>query len=168
VPIKLVKLRYLFINVPVSTQELELVMYMCASIVALILLFLRVLNWIWNGSELQQHRKRAKVIMLYRIVNHLVAISSEPEPYFIPRGVALTTRGHDIRFLLPYSRIQSHQQSFFQSTIRLWNELPTAVVTVSTLEGFKDSLQTVMLPCIRHAGFNCRGGSRGAHPARPP
>jgi hypothetical protein len=73
--------------------------------------------------------------------------------HIIPRGVALTTRGHDIRFLLPYSRIQSHQQSFFQSTIRLWNELPTAVVTVSTLEGFKDSLQTVMLLCIRHAGY---------------
>ena len=38
-------------------------------------------------TELQQRRKRAKVIILYRIVNHLVAIS--PEPYLIPRGVAL-------------------------------------------------------------------------------
>ena len=47
------------------------------------------------------------------------------------RKIALTTRGHDTRFLLPYSRIQSHQQSFFPSTIRLWNELPTAVVTTS-------------------------------------
>jgi hypothetical protein len=41
--------------------------------------------------------------------------------------------------------IQSHQQSFFPSAIRLWNELPTAVVTASTLEGFKDSLQTVAI-----------------------
>ena len=100
---------------------------------------LKALQW----TELQQRRKRAKVIMLYRIVNHLVAIS--PEPYLIPRGVALTTRGHDTRFLLPYSRIQSHQQSFFPSAIRLWNELLTAVVTASTLEGFKDSLQTVAI-----------------------
>ena len=53
---------------------------------------LEALQW----TELQQRRKRAKVIMLYRIVNHLVAIS--PEPYLIPRGVALTTRGHDTRF----------------------------------------------------------------------
>ena len=94
-------------------------------------------------TELQQCRKRAKVIMIYRIVNHLVAIS--PQAYLIPRGVALTTRGHDTRFLLPYSRIQSHQQSFFPSAIRLWTELPTAVVTASTLEGFKDSLQTVAI-----------------------
>ena len=33
----------------------------------------------------------------------------------------------------------------FRSKIRLWNELPTAVVTASTLEGFKDSLQTVAI-----------------------
>ena len=100
---------------------------------------LEALQW----TELQQRRKIAKVIMLYRIVNHLVAIS--PEPYLILRGVAQTTRGHDTRFLLPYSRIQSHQQSFFPSVFRLWNELPTAVVTASTLEGFKDSLQTVAI-----------------------
>ena len=75
-------------------------------------------------TELQQHRKRAKVIIL-----HLVAIS--PEPYLIPRGVAQKTRGNDTRFLLPYSMIQSHQQSMFPSAIRLWNELPTAVVTAT-------------------------------------
>jgi hypothetical protein len=34
---------------------------------------------------------------------------------------------------------------FFPSAIRLWNELPTAVVTASTLEGFKDSLQTIAI-----------------------
>ena len=56
-------------------------------------------------TELQQRRKRAKVIILYRIVNHLVAIS--PESYLIPRCVVLTTRGHDTRFPLPYSMIQS-------------------------------------------------------------
>ena len=100
---------------------------------------LEALQW----TELQQRRKRAKVITLYRIVNHLVAIS--PQLYLIPRGVALTIRGHDTRFILPYSRIQSHQQSFFPSAIRLWNELPTAVVTASTLEGFKDSLQTIAI-----------------------
>ena len=62
-------------------------------------------------TELQQRRKRAKVIILYRIVNHLVAIS--PEPYLIPRCVVLTTRGHDTRFPLPYSMIQSSTIFFF-------------------------------------------------------
>ena len=77
---------------------------------------LEALQW----TELQQRRKRAKGIMIYRIVSHLVTIS--PEPYIIPMDVALITRGHDTRFLLPYSRIQSYQQSFFPSAIRLWNE----------------------------------------------
>jgi len=57
----------------------------------------------------------------------------------------VTTRGHDTRFLLPYSRIQNYQQYFFPTAIRLWNELLTAVVTASTLEGFKDSLQTIAI-----------------------
>jgi len=94
---------------------------------------LEALQW----TDLQR-KKRAKVIMLYRIVNHLVAIS--PEPYLIPRGVALTTRGHDTRFLLPYS---SHQQSFFPSAIRLWNELPTAVVTASTSDNLNISRYSI-------------------------
>ncbi|XP_071172211.1 uncharacterized protein [Mytilus edulis] len=97
---------------------------------------LKDLQWI----ELQERRKSVKTIMLYRIIHHLVV--KPPEQYLIPRGVALTTRGHDTRFLLPYSRIQNHQQSFFPSAIRLWNELPSAVITASTVEGFKDSLQT--------------------------
>ena len=92
-------------------------------------------------TTLQERRKRAKVIMLYRIVHHLVAIPSDT--YLLPRGVSSTTRGHDTRFLLPYSRTQSHQQSFFPSAIRLWNDLPSSAVNASTVEGFKDSLHTI-------------------------
>jgi hypothetical protein len=53
-----------------------------------------------------------QVIILYRIVNPLVAIS--PEPYLIPRCVVLTTRGHDTRFLLPYSMIVTNNIFFHQ------------------------------------------------------
>jgi len=78
-------------------------------------------NWInpfymlLSNIYMTKPNKRANVIMLYRIVNHLVAISPEPYITSIPRGVALTTRGHDTRFRLPYSRIHSHQQSFFSN-----------------------------------------------------
>ena len=92
---------------------------------------------------ISDHRPSDKVIMLYRIINHLIAIPSAH--YLTPRGVAAsTTRGHDIRFLLPYSRLQNHQQSFFPSAIRLWNDLPSTVATATTLDGFKDSLQTIV------------------------
>ena len=100
---------------------------------------LQDLQW----PTLQDRRRKAKVTMLYRTVHHLVAIPSHT--YLVPRGASLPTRGHDIRFLLPYSRIQSHQQSFFPSAIRLWNDLPSAAVNATTLDGFKDSIRTISL-----------------------
>ena len=95
---------------------------------------LRSLQW----DPLQHRRQDLKVTMLYRVINGLVAIPSEP--YLIPRSASTTTRGHNLRFMVPYSRVQYHQQSFFPSTIRLWNNLPDRVVTASSLEGFKEQL----------------------------
>ena len=58
------------------------------------------LNW----NTLEERRKRAKVIMLYRIIHQTVAIPSQP--YLIPRGASSNTRGHQHRFQVPYSRLQ--------------------------------------------------------------
>ncbi|KAK3098073.1 hypothetical protein FSP39_015909 [Pinctada imbricata] len=98
---------------------------------------LRSLQW----DTLQHRRQDLKVTMLYRVINGLVAIPSEP--YLIPRSASTTTRGHNLRFMVPYSRVQFHQQSFFPSTIRLWNNLPDRVVTASSLEGFKEQLPLI-------------------------
>ena len=91
-------------------------------------------------DTLQQRRQLIKVTMLFRIITGLVAIPSQP--YLVPRGASTTTRGHNLRYLVPYSRVQFHQQSlsFFPSTIRLWNNLPDGVATASSLEGFKEQL----------------------------
>ena len=78
---------------------------------------------------LEERRTRAKVTMLYRIIHQVVAIPVQL--YIIPRGVASTTRGHCQRYQLSYSRLQCHQQSFFPSTIRIWNELPAEAVSAS-------------------------------------
>ena len=94
-------------------------------------------NLQWD--TLQQRRQRLKVIMLYRVIYGLVAIPSQP--YLLPRGASTTTRGHCLRFQVPYSRVQCHQQSFFPSTIRLWNSLPDNVATADTMEVFKERLQ---------------------------
>jgi hypothetical protein len=80
--------------------------------------------------------------MLYRIIHQVVAIPAQP--YLIPWGVASTTRGHCKRYQLPYSRLQCLQQSFFPSTIRLWNELPAEAVSASTVDAFKTSLPTAL------------------------
>jgi hypothetical protein len=81
-------------------------------------------------------KKKANVILLYRIIHQVVAIPAQPYLIPRPRGVASTTRarGHCQRYQLPYSRLQCHQQSFFPSTIRLWNELPAEAVSASTVD----------------------------------
>jgi hypothetical protein len=95
---------------------------------------LNSLQW----DTIQHRRQHLKVIMLYRIINGLVAISTQP--YLVPRSASTTSRGHHLRFLIPYSRVQYHQQSFSPSTIRLWNSLPYSVATASNLDGFNEQL----------------------------
>jgi hypothetical protein len=87
---------------------------------------------------LEQRRKEAKLVMLYRVVHQLVAI---PSTLLIPVSAATaTTRGHPARFLLPHTRILAYQHSFFPSTIKLWNGLPATTVLVEGLVPFKAAL----------------------------
>ena len=87
-------------------------------------------------SSLQQRRSHTKIIMLYRIVHHLVAIP--PEIYLQPTQSASRTHHH--QYLVPYARTQTYQYSFFPSTIRLWNHLPEEVIAAPTLDTFRAQL----------------------------
>ena len=96
---------------------------------------LNSLNW----PTLQRRREQAKAIMMYRIVNGLVAIPASQ--HLVP---ALSrTRGHDLRFLQPHNRVQAYKHSFFPSAIRIWNSLPSDVINKPTLNGFRDGLFSV-------------------------
>lgn len=77
------------------------------------------LDW----PTLRERRAENKAIIMYRIVNNMVAI---PSQYLIPTATAIT--GHNHRFFLPYARSQTYQHSFFPSSIRLWNKLPSTVI----------------------------------------
>jgi hypothetical protein len=61
------------------------------------------LNW----DTLQQRRLRTKAIMMYRIVNGLVAI--EPPPFIHHLGAA--TRGQQHKYIVPYSRTTVHKSN---------------------------------------------------------
>jgi len=63
---------------------------------------LKELKW----PTLQQRRTNTKMVMMYRIVHHLIAIPSQI--YLTPVTIR-TTRGHDQKFEIPFSRIQSHK-----------------------------------------------------------
>ncbi|CAC5397792.1 HMCN [Mytilus coruscus] len=78
-------------------------------------------------ETLQSRRTKVKTILLYKIVNHLVDIPTEP--YLMPTSVS--TRGHNIRYLQPHCRTLVYQHSFFPSAIRIWNYLPQPLATSS-------------------------------------
>lgn len=99
---------------------------------------LQDLNW----PTLQHRRQLAKLIMMYRITYHLIEIPSIT--YLIPSRSG--TRGHNIRYLQPSTRVLAYQYSFFPSTIRLWNNLPQTLVSSGSIDIFRHSLTNTSLP----------------------
>ena len=89
-------------------------------------------------DTLQERRQQAKATMFYRIVYGLVCVPSSP--FLIPTLVS-TTRGHDMKFLVPQSSVNAHKYSFFPSTTRIWNQLPQQAVSAPSLEMYKLLLQ---------------------------
>jgi hypothetical protein len=45
--------------------------------------------------------------------------------------------------VVPYSRTTVHKESFFPSTVQLWNQLPEATAAALDLESFKKEIQAV-------------------------
>lgn len=114
------------------------------------------LNW----PLLQQRRQNMKLIMMYRIVYNLIAI---PSQVYLTPVITTTTRGHSMRFIVPQSRIKTHQYSFFPSAIRLWNTLPDTLVVLSTLKGIQsNTVFNPVLTCKKNS-FKCTVLRRCAH-----
>ena len=97
---------------------------------------LHQLQW----PTLQERRAESKVIMMFRIVNNLVAI---PNECLIPTEAIV--RGYNHRYLVPYARTDTYQRSFFPDTIRLWNNLPSSIVACNSINIFKSELQNIKL-----------------------
>jgi len=55
-------------------------------------------------------------------VSHYQSISYHIQPYLQPSSV--TTRGHRLRYMIPFCRTDILSRSYFLSTIRLWNQIP--------------------------------------------
>ena len=94
---------------------------------------MHTLQW----ESLAERRAKAKVTMLYRIANNLVALPLNQ--YLKPS--ATNTRGHDYRLFIPYCRTNTLRHSFFPDAARLWNKLPTVSTVAPSLEAFRASLQ---------------------------
>jgi len=91
---------------------------------------------------LKQRRNEAKVIMMYKILNNCVFIDHNLK-YNINH-----TRGHQFKLATLLSRINTYHDSFFPSTIILWNNLPVEVVTSRNLETFKKNCNSYLIVII--------------------
>ena len=92
---------------------------------------INILNW----QTLEERRIFSSLIMLYKITNHLVIVDHY---YLIP-----ATR-KPYNFMLPFSKTNYHQNSFFPRTIKHWNALPTDLKTSVNLSSFTAGLEAHM------------------------
>jgi hypothetical protein len=88
----------------------------------------------FEWEKLSQRRK-AKATMMYRVIHSLVAILI---PNFT-NNIGASTRGHTSRYKVPFCRTTIYKESFFPSTIRIWNQLPESTISAMSLDTFKIS-----------------------------
>ena len=97
------------------------------------------LGWI----PLEEHRARIKVNLFYKGINNLIDIPTEQYPAV---SHSIKTRQNKTQmYCIPHSRIDCHLHSFFPSTIRLWNGVPTGIKTSATTEAFKKAITHITL-----------------------
>ena len=85
---------------------------------------LESLNWV----SLASRRAEAKLVMLYRITNNLVDVTTSALT-----AAPTRTRGNTHRYLQPLIRIEAYKQSFFPTTMKSWNKCTQQLVTKQSL-----------------------------------
>ena len=90
------------------------------------------LNW----HSLEDRRDCAKVTMFYKILNDIVSVNFAQ--YLQPSSSI--TRGHNQRFIPICARSNTYHHSFLPSVIRMWNALPSELVSADNIEDFKSKL----------------------------
>ncbi|VDI73901.1 Hypothetical predicted protein [Mytilus galloprovincialis] len=85
-----------------------------------------------------QSTKSAKDLKRYKSIKKRVHKKN-------PVTSSVRVRGHKERVLIPFARTQIYRPSFFPDTISIWNGLPQHLVSCTTLELFKRSVQMVQL-----------------------
>ena len=93
------------------------------------------LNW----EPLEERRARIKLLMFYKARQNQVSL---PIHHLIPRTAE--TRNCAESYVIPGAGLNSHQNSFFPSTVRLWNALPAEIKNSKNVDLFKENLNKVV------------------------
>ena len=99
---------------------------------------LNFLNW----KTLEERRTISRLIMLYKILNGVVAITSHP--YLQPK--LRLSRTHPLSFQPYQTNINAFKYSFFPRKILTWNSSPPQIPQASTVDAFKASINSHTFP----------------------
>ena len=94
------------------------------------------LNW----KPLQTRRRENRLVLLYKIVNNLVAIPPDKHLAFKTSKYNLR-QNHSKQIVTKESDVNSYKNSFFPRTIIDWNKLSEKEVNCQSLDSFKAELQ---------------------------
>ena len=83
---------------------------------------LKQIGW----KDVYTRRQQGKIVLMESIVNYLIEI---PASTIIHPVGASRTRGHNHKYLVPYCSVDAYRSAFFPSGRRLWNSLPTEMVS---------------------------------------
>ena len=97
---------------------------------------LKELDW----TTLKQRRENDRLVMMYKIHNNLAHLSAQD---YITQATHSTRSAQPHSYQMPYSRTESHRQSFFPRTVRKWNSLPSEIVAAPSVGAFRNRLPTV-------------------------
>ena len=92
-------------------------------------------------KPLQERRKDARCILMFRVLKDLVAVPEELKPQRPNHGLRSSPKKQ-----LPHvrSNIHAHAHSFIPRTSRDWNRLPQSARSADDIEGFKAAIQPMV------------------------
>ncbi|MCG8078889.1 MAG: hypothetical protein JAY75_21955, partial [Candidatus Thiodiazotropha taylori] len=94
-------------------------------------------------ESLATRRTKMKLTMLFRIIHGLVAIPAED--YLTPATSTSTRSSHNQKLFQTPVSTELYKNSFFPSTVRTWNSLPSSAAEAPDLVSFKRELSTLNL-----------------------
>ena len=90
------------------------------------------LGWV----TMRQRCLKLRVIMLFKIINKLVEVSSND----LLCPLSTDTRGHQQRYTQLGTTMDCYLNSFFPTAIKAWNDLPDYIVQEKDLQRFKEQI----------------------------
>ena len=90
-----------------------------------------------NLEELKQRRNASRATMMYKVTSGEINVILRPGT--LTPKVSKTRQQHG--FVVPHSRTDVYLYSFFPVAIRMWNSLPGAAPSATSVEAFRAAIE---------------------------